>query len=224
MKDLISGTNISTGNLVVRTSTFADFANAPMTKDTINLTGIFTRYRNTWQILMRTPADIEKTVLAYFSEKFATGQGAFTIDSLKLSGDLKQVWAHTTYNGISYMKASAYANGKNNDAKGWLISPVIDLSKIKKATLSFKQIINAYFGTLKEEAMVYIKTEKSKWEPLKIGYPAKPEKGFTTFSTPGATQRIDITKYAGNKIQVAFVYKGTSTTAGTWEIKDFTIE
>ena len=224
LKDLISGTNISTGNLVVRTSTFADFANAPMTKDTINLTGIFTRYRNTWQILMRTPADIEKTVLAYFSEKFATGQGAFTIDSLKLSGDLKQVWAHTTYNGISYMKASAYANGKNNDAKGWLISPVIDLSKIKKATLSFKQVINAYFGTLKEEAMVYIKTEKSKWEPLKIGYPAKPEKGFTTFSTPGATQRIDITKYAGNKIQVAFVYKGTSTTAGTWEIKDFTIE
>ena len=224
LKDLSSDTNISTGNLVVRTSTFANFANEIVTKDTINLTGIFTRYRNTWQVLVRSTADIEKTVLAYFSETFAKGKGKFTINNVKLSGGLNQVWSHATYNGISYMKAGSYASGKNNDAESWLISPVIDLSKIKKATLSFKQVINAYFRKLEDEATVCIKTEKGKWESLKIGYPAKPEKGFTTFSTPGATQRIDITKYAGNKIQVAFIYKGSSTAAGTWEIKDFNIE
>lgn len=50
---------ISSSQLVLRTSTYADFAGNVMPEGKVNVTGIFTRYRNTWQILMRSINDIE---------------------------------------------------------------------------------------------------------------------------------------------------------------------
>ena len=49
---------ISEKSLVLRTSTYADFANVIMPTTPINVTGIFTRFRNTWQILLRTADDV----------------------------------------------------------------------------------------------------------------------------------------------------------------------
>lgn len=48
----------SSSNLVLRTSTYADFAKAVMPTGKLNITGIFTRYRNTWQILIRSTDDV----------------------------------------------------------------------------------------------------------------------------------------------------------------------
>ena len=50
---------ISSNKMVVRTSTYADFANQPMPTGSVDITGIFTRYRDTWQILLRTGDDIK---------------------------------------------------------------------------------------------------------------------------------------------------------------------
>ena len=52
-------TGISSKKMVVRTSTFADFANQPMPTGSVDITGIFTRYRDTWQILLRSGDDIK---------------------------------------------------------------------------------------------------------------------------------------------------------------------
>ena len=49
---------ISSNQLVVRTSTYADFANKPLPQGDVDITGIFTRYNNTWQILIREESDI----------------------------------------------------------------------------------------------------------------------------------------------------------------------
>lgn len=49
---------ISSNYLVVRTSTYADFANKPLPQGEVDITGIFTRYNNTWQILIREESDI----------------------------------------------------------------------------------------------------------------------------------------------------------------------
>lgn len=49
---------ISSSNLVVRTSTYADFAALPLPTGTCDITGIFTRYNNTWQILIREISDV----------------------------------------------------------------------------------------------------------------------------------------------------------------------
>ncbi len=50
---------INSGNMVVRTSSFARFAGLPLPQEKVNLTGIFTRYSSTWQILLRDDKDIE---------------------------------------------------------------------------------------------------------------------------------------------------------------------
>jgi hypothetical protein len=49
---------VSSNYMVVRTSTYADFANKPLPKGLVDITGIFTRYNNTWQILIREESDI----------------------------------------------------------------------------------------------------------------------------------------------------------------------
>lgn len=45
-------------NVVLRTSTYADFANLAMPTGLVDITGVATRYNDTWQILMRTGKDI----------------------------------------------------------------------------------------------------------------------------------------------------------------------
>lgn len=50
---------IISSQLVLRTSTFADFAGNVMPTGKVDVTGIFTRFRNTWQILMRRESDIQ---------------------------------------------------------------------------------------------------------------------------------------------------------------------
>ena len=50
---------ISSSRLVLRTSSYADFAGNVMPQGLVDVTGIFTRYRDTWQILMRTTGDIQ---------------------------------------------------------------------------------------------------------------------------------------------------------------------
>lgn len=51
----------SSSAIVLRTSTYADFAAATMPTGKVDVTGVFTRYRNVWQILMRTPDDISQS-------------------------------------------------------------------------------------------------------------------------------------------------------------------
>ncbi len=50
---------INASNLVVRTSTYADFAAKQLPKGKVNITGLFTRYGSTWQILLRSSKDVE---------------------------------------------------------------------------------------------------------------------------------------------------------------------
>lgn len=53
-------TGYNTSKVVLRTSTYSDFANAIMPVGKVNVTGIATRFSNTWQILMRDLNDIEQ--------------------------------------------------------------------------------------------------------------------------------------------------------------------
>ena len=48
-------------NIVLRTSTYADFANKIMETERVDITGVAARYNDTWQIMMRTEKDIVKS-------------------------------------------------------------------------------------------------------------------------------------------------------------------
>lgn len=54
-----NGEPIPISSIVVRTSSYADFAAKQLPTGKLNITGVFTRYRTTWQILIRDEKDIQ---------------------------------------------------------------------------------------------------------------------------------------------------------------------
>lgn len=163
-----------------------------------------------------------ETGSAYLDESFANGKGNFTIEDKVFTG----VWTAGSYGSDKYMMATSFvkADGEdaktNHDAESWLISPEINLSSATNPVLTFAQVINKYFGTIADEAMVYAKKEGGEWTKLTITYPATPSGSFSKFTDEGANVTVSLANYKSAKTQIAFVYKGTATKAGTWEIKD----
>ena len=50
---------LNSSSIVVRTSTYADFAADKLPVSEVNITGIFTRYNNKWQVIIRSAKDVE---------------------------------------------------------------------------------------------------------------------------------------------------------------------
>lgn len=70
-----TGKMINSNQLVVRTSGYAKFANAVLPEGTYDITGIFTRYNNVWQILVRNTDDLTAAVL----DKSGTEEQPYTV-------------------------------------------------------------------------------------------------------------------------------------------------
>ncbi len=62
-------------NVVLRTSTYADFANKAMPTGRVDITGVATRYNDVWQILMRKEADIKESTTEAPPTATPTGSG-----------------------------------------------------------------------------------------------------------------------------------------------------
>lgn len=213
--DAETGKKISSSNLVVRNSGYSKFANEVVPKGVFDITGIFTRYNNTWQIVLRSTDDLKSVVLAYLSEPFDASQGNFTIDNIKLADGVEFVWkwASAAYG----MKASGYVNGSKQELQSRLKSPAIDLKSAKSAKLMFDQAIN-FASDMKQECKVQISTDGKTWTDLDVqGYPT--ENSWTFVSSTA-----DLTKYCGKTIYIGFLYSSTPTSAPTWEVKNFAVK
>lgn len=213
--DAETGKKISSSNLVVRNSGYSKFANEVVPKGVFDITGIFTRYNNTWQIVLRNTDDLKSVVLAYISEPFDASQGNFTIDNIKLADGVEFVWkwASAAYG----MKASGYVNGSKQELQSRLKSPAIDLISAKSAKLMFDQAIN-YASDIKQECKVQISTDGKTWTDLDVqGYPAGNSWDFVSSTA-------DLTKYCGKTIYIGFLYSSTPTGAPTWEVKNFAVK
>lgn len=75
LKDAESGQWISSNTVVVRTSGYARFANAILPDGAFDITGIFTRYNNVWQIIIRNTDDLTPVVL----DKSGTLEDPYTV-------------------------------------------------------------------------------------------------------------------------------------------------
>lgn len=213
--DAETGKKISSSNLVVRNSGYSKFANEVVPQGVFDITGIFTRYNNTWQIVLRSTDDLKSVVLAYLSEPFDASQGNFTIDNIKLADGVEFVWkwASAAYG----MKASGYVNGSKQELQSRLKSPAIDLKSAKSAKLMFDQAIN-YASDIKQECKVQISTDGKTWTDLDVqGYPAGNSWDFVSSTA-------DLTKYCGKTIYIGFLYSSTPTGAPTWEVKNFAVK
>ena len=213
--DAETGKRISSSNLVVRNSGYSKFANEVVPQGVFDITGIFTRFGDNWQIVLRNTDDLKSVVLAYLSEPFDASQGNFTIDNIKLADGVEFVWkwASAAYG----MKASGYVNSTKYDLQSRLKSPAIDLKSAKSAKLMFDQAIN-FASDMKQECKVQISTDGKTWTDLDVqGYPT--ENSWTFVSSTA-----DLTKYCGKTIYIGFLYSSTPTGAPTWEVKNFAVK
>ena len=213
--DAETGKKISSSNLVVRNSGYSKFANEVVPQGVFDITGIFTRYNNTWQIVLRNTDDLKSVVLAYLSEPFDASQGNFTIDNIKLADGVEFVWkwASAAYG----MKASGYVNDSKQELQSRLKSPAIDLISAKSAKLMFDQAIN-FASDMKQECKVQISTDGKTWTDLDVqGYPAGNSWDFVSSTA-------DLTKYCGKTIYIGFLYSSSPTGAPTWEVKNFAVK
>ena len=153
-----------------------------------------------------------------FSEPFSADQGAFTIDNKNLPSGISAVW---TFSASYGMVATAYdKNSKANYAsESWLVSPEIDLSAAKNATLTFSHGANYFSGACKDECSVLAKAVgDAEWKTLTVStWPAHDFK----FVSSGD---VDLKAFVGKKMQFAFRYTSTEKKAGTWEIKKVLVE
>ena len=155
---------------------------------------------------------------ALYSETFASGMGDFTTENITLPEGLSYIFKADTQYG--YIKAAAYASGKNYASEAYLVSPVFDATKAAKLTAKFDQALNhfASIDAAKTEATIVARVEGGEWQTLTI--PTYPEETGWTFVNTGD---IDLSAFDGKKFQIAFRYTSTDTKAGTWEIKNFEI-
>lgn len=155
---------------------------------------------------------------ALYSETFASDMGDFTTENITLPKGLSYIFKADTQYG--YIKASAYASGKNYASEAYLVSPVFDATKAAKLTAKFDQALNhfASIDAAKTEATIVARVEGGEWQTLTI--PTYPEETGWTFVNTGD---IDLSAFDGKKFQIAFRYTSTDTKAGTWEIKNFEI-
>ena len=204
----------SSKNIVVRTSTYADFAQEIIPEGTKDIKGIFTRYYDTWQILLRSTDDITDSQTAALEGLFDS-QGDFVVEDKRLPDELTYIW---TWSGSYGMKASAYLNNTNYASESWLISPVIDLSQLTSATLTFQQAGN-FFSDMQADCSVLVSTDRQDWTPLTVeGWP---EGNSWTFYDSTA----DLSAYAGqSQVYIAFRYTSSDMKAGTWEVRNVVVE
>lgn len=148
-----------------------------------------------------------------FEETFASSIGTFLMDDVKIPEGSTYVWKYDSY---GYMKASAFVGGSAKASESYLVSPIIDLTSATAPQLSFDHT-HKYAGTPSEELTLWVRAEKAKWAKVEI-----PTYGNNT-SWTWANNVIDLSAYAGKKIQIGFKYKSTTEAAATWEIKNVAV-
>lgn len=152
-----------------------------------------------------------------WSESFATSLGAFTADDKVLPSALTYVWSYDTR---GYAKASAYKSA-NYAAESWLISPELNCASASDLQLSFSHCMGYGDATRwSTDCKVYVRAgETATWEEATVS--AYPASNGGNWKWTDAT--VDIAKFAGKKLQFAFVYTSTEAAACTWEVKNVNI-
>lgn len=157
------------------------------------------------------------TVFESLSETDAALSTGWTIDNVT-TGGLENVWSWKVYNNAGYLNGSGFANGSAVATEAYAISPVIDLTATTSPVASFDHAAK-FQTTLRTLCGLYARPEgATAWTKLTI--PTWPEAGAWTFVSSG---NVDLSAYAGKKIQLAFKYGSSADGADTWEIKNLKV-
>lgn len=151
-----------------------------------------------------------------YGESFESAFGDFTVNNVALPAGSTYVWNIDTKNKCA--KATSYFGGANHASESWLVSPVIDLGDAKSAQVSFQFAMNYGTVALYPEAFYGYVIEGT--EKTKVAFSSYPAKGSWTWYD----ETVDLSAWAGKKIQFAFVYVSTDAAACTAEVKNVSFD
>lgn len=108
--DAESGKKINSSNLVVRNSGYSKFANEVVPQGVFDITGIFTRFGDTWQIVLRNTDDLKAAQTGGTLEKPYTVAQALEKINAGTAGDAK-VYATGIIVKVKDVDTGTYGNG-----------------------------------------------------------------------------------------------------------------
>ena len=156
------------------------------------------------------------------SVDFTKGLGDFEVLDKDKGGFPGAIWgtnaSHPEYGAVAQAYVSATASRYKTES--WLVSPRINLKGHDQLYLRFREALNYCNGeTVTNFISVKISADKGEtWDNLTI--PNLPSGSSFEFTSSGD---IDLKAYKDKVIQLAFVYKSTTTTTPTWEITEVLI-
>jgi hypothetical protein len=185
-----------------------------------------TKYNSDYQFMVRTINDIQLTknrVLPFFEESFTSNFPNWEKRSLIGS----QVWTLDTQYGNpgSCAKMSGYANSTNNANEDWLISPVLNMSSLASATLSFDTATKFSGNPL---SILISRNYNGLGNPSSATWTTltgtlSPSTGNYVWTGSGP---IDISSFTGSgnsAVYLAFKYTSTTSASATWEVDNVKI-
>ena len=219
----------ATGELLVRTSNYANFAYDLLPNGKGSLVAIASVYNNDWQLIIRSKSEMqfeggeptppappgEVQHLPYF-QSFGSDFGTYmTYDAM---GDQSWVIDYSTAKMTGYVNSTYYAN------EDWLISSPVELSGVEGVTMTMSYI-GRYFTNINDEVTIWASTDytygndpaTASWEQV----PARLSEGSNW--TDFLSVDIDLTNYVGQTITVAVKYTSTEQKAGTMEVQSISI-
>ncbi len=141
----------------------------------------------------------------------------WTFENTEMAEGLEYVWSWKTYNNLSYLNGSSYLNTPHA-AVAYAVSPAVTLPE-GELTVSFEHAAKFQTNLRTDDKFLIREEGATEWTELEI--PTWPEAGAWTFVNCG---NIDITAYAGKKVQFGLKYVGTDNAADTWEIRNLEVK
>lgn len=165
-----------------------------------------------------TAPEVPVTPQTVFEQSFTEDLGSFTIDNVLLPEELEFIWS---WGGANYgAKASAF-KGSSFASESWLVSPIVDLGAYTEPKMQFEHVVNKFpdLEFAKNNCTLWAREgDKGAWKQIEI-----PQYTDNTSWTFGPSGEIDLSDFAGKKMQFAFKYVSELDKSGTWEVKNLTI-
>ncbi len=220
----------SGNSVILRTSSFASFANSDMDLGKGDLYAIVSYYapQNVYQLWIpyqvnadfdnpRCDGTLPPKLNAIFSDTFnsLTNWTAVSVSGAQTWGVSNQGTGSNYYAVMNGYSGGAVVN------EDWLISKEFDLSGYTNAIFSFDSDVRYSGNALK----VYITTNYTN-DPTTTTWTEIPATVDTNAGAFGfaSSGNIPLTSYLGNKVRIAFKYTSTSSAAATWELDNFNLK
>ncbi len=147
---------------------------------------------------------------------FTNGMQGFTFDQGNPSEEGFETWKQSSSYGLVATGGVSNSTAKTTDAQA--ISPEISLAGYSVVRMNVHQAANYFTNTENFLKMCSINVREvgtTEWEAVTM--PLPPAGNSWSYSDSGM---IDLDKYAGKKIEIAFRYTSIYTLSGTWEVDE----